>query len=177
LPAYLQSFFSLPVVRKDGQRLKYTEVVQELDRETVEYDINLGSPITQTVEMYLKVEKSKYATAVGWLGDLLWRSQFDADRLRISTAKILQTLPARKREGSDVSAALYDDLIFDPDRAPMAANNLFKQESCLPAVLEKLKSDPDAVIAQMEQLRTHRPFFFFFSLSLQVRHTLIAYLL
>ncbi|PLW42340.1 hypothetical protein PCANC_10506 [Puccinia coronata f. sp. avenae] len=129
LPAYLQSFFSLPVVRKDGQRLKYTEVVQELDRETVEYDINLGSPITQTVEMYLKVEKSKYATAVGWLGDLLWRSQFDADRLRISTAKILQTLPARKRRGQ---------------RRIMP--------SCRPG---ETQSDPDAVIAQMEQLRTH----------------------
>jgi len=155
LPVYLHSFFSLPVKRKDGSHLSYSEVVHQLDTQTVEYDINLGSPITQTLEIYMKVEKSKYATAIGWLGDLLWRSEFDVDRLRINSTKILQTIPSRKREGSDVSAALYDQLTFSPERSPMTANNLFNQESSLPIVLEKLKSEPQALVSQMERLRSH----------------------
>ncbi|KAA1091647.1 hypothetical protein PGT21_036499 [Puccinia graminis f. sp. tritici] len=155
LPTYLHSFFSLPVNRKDGSRLSYDEVVHQLDTQTVEYDINLGCPITQTLEIYMKVEKSKYPTAVSWLGDLLWRSEFDADRLRINTTKILQTIPSRKREGSDVSAALYDEMTFSADLAPLTSNNLFKQESSLPLVLEKLKSEPESLIKQMEQLRSH----------------------
>lgn len=142
--------------RKDGSHLSYSEVVHQLDTQTVEYDVNLGSPITQTLEIYMKVERSKYATAIGWLGDLLWRSEFDVDRLRINSTKILQTIPSRKREGSDVSAALYDQLNFSPHRAPITANNLFNQESSLPIVLEKLKSEPQALVSQMERLRSHR---------------------
>jgi Zn-dependent M16 (insulinase) family peptidase len=140
-------------------------VVHQLDTQTVEYDINLGCPITQTLEIYMKVEKSKYSTAVSWLGDLLWRSEFDADRLRINATKILQTIPSRKREGSDVSAALYDEMTFSADLAPLTSNNLFKQESSLPLVLEKLKSEPDSLIKQMEQLRSHRQFLCFFALA------------
>ncbi|KAI9610843.1 hypothetical protein H4Q26_008685 [Puccinia striiformis f. sp. tritici PST-130] len=155
LPAYLHSFFSLPVKRKDGSRLSYDEVVHQLDTQTVEYDINLGSPISQTLEVIMKVEKSKYATAVSWLGDLLWRSEFDVDRLRINTTKILQTIPSRKREGSDVSAALYDEMTFSADLSPLTSNNLFKQESSLPVILEKLKSEPEALVKQMEQLRSY----------------------
>ncbi|KNE93504.1 hypothetical protein PSTG_13132 [Puccinia striiformis f. sp. tritici PST-78] len=155
LPAYLHSFFSLPVTRKDGSRLSYDEVVHQLDTQTVEYDINLGSPISQTLEVIMKVEKSKYATAVSWLGDLLWRSEFDVDRLRINTTKILQTIPSRKREGSDVSAALYDEMTFSADLSPLTSNNLFKQESSLPVILEKLKSEPEALVKQMEQLRSY----------------------
>lgn len=155
LPTYINSFFSLPVNRKDGSRLAYDEVVHQLDTQTVEYDINLGYPISQTLEIYMKVEKSKYPTAVSWLGDLLWRSEFDVDRLRINTTKTLQTIPSRKREGSDVSAALYDEMTYSADLAPMTSNNLFKQESTLPLVLEKLKSDPESLVKQMEQLRSH----------------------
>ncbi|POW06319.1 hypothetical protein PSHT_10429 [Puccinia striiformis] len=136
LPAYLHSFFSLPS-RENGSRLSYDEVVHQLDTQTVEYDINLGSPISQTLEVIMKVEKSKYATAVSWLGDLLWRSEFD------------------KEEGSDVSAALYDEMTFSADLSPLTSNNLFKQESSLPVILEKLKSEPEALVKQMEQLRSY----------------------
>lgn len=155
LPTYLHSFFSLPINRSDGTRLSYDEVVRQLDTQTVEYDINLGSPISQTLEISMRVEKSKYGTAVSWLRDLLWGSVFDVDRLRINTTKVLQSLPSRKREGSIVAAALYDEMIFSSDLSPMTSINLFQQESSLPKVLEQLSSNPEYVVTQMERLRSH----------------------
>lgn len=80
LPVYLGSFFSLPVKRFDGTILPYEEVVRQLDEETVEYEIRLGTALSQTVEIMLKIEKTKYKKMIGWLSDLLWGSVFDPDR-------------------------------------------------------------------------------------------------
>ncbi|MBW0485783.1 hypothetical protein O181_025498 [Austropuccinia psidii MF-1] len=155
LSTYLTSFFSLPIKRKDGTSLSYDEVVHQLDKETVEYEINLGSPISQTLEVYMKVEKSKYATAISWFRDLLWGSIFDLDRLRINTTKILQNIPARKRDGNDVSQELYKTMVYSAESAPLLSLSFLNQEVTLPLVLERLKSEPEAVIKQMEQLRSH----------------------
>lgn len=80
LPIYLGAFFSLPLQRADGTELTFEQVVQELDRETIEYDIRLGPVISQTLELSIKVEKTKYASTVRWLRDLLWGLKFDVDR-------------------------------------------------------------------------------------------------
>lgn len=80
LPVYLGAFFSLPVRRADGSELSFEEVVQELDRETIEYDIRIGSVLSQTIELSLKVEKTRYESTVRWLRDLLWGLVFDVDR-------------------------------------------------------------------------------------------------
>ncbi|KAG0140396.1 hypothetical protein CROQUDRAFT_665240 [Cronartium quercuum f. sp. fusiforme G11] len=155
LNIYLSSFFSLPVQRSDGTSLTYDEVVKQLDKETVSYDVRMGPSIGQTLEIYLKIEKTKYPTMIGWLKDLLWGSKFDIDRLRITTAKALQNLPSMKRDGDSVVSALYQDLLYSPNTAPAMGLNLFKQDIWFPRILEELKTQPNEVVKQMERLRTH----------------------
>ncbi|EGF99466.1 zinc metalloprotease [Melampsora larici-populina 98AG31] len=155
LYVYLASFFSLPVKRSDGTLLPFDQVVKELDMETIEYDVRMGPSISQTLEIYFKIEKTKYSTMIGWLKDLLWGSKFDTDRLRITVAKALQNIPSMKRDGDSVSAALYEEMIYSPDLAPAMSTNLFKQDVWLPSIMEELKSHPQQVIEHLEKLRTH----------------------
>lgn len=79
---YLSSFFSLPVKRHSGQRLSHEEVVDQLDEQTVFYDIGLGTSGTfaETLRVTIRVEVAKYELAVAWLSDLLYGSEFSKER-------------------------------------------------------------------------------------------------
>ena len=79
---YLSSFFSLPVKRSTGERLSHEEVVNKLDDETVAYGAELGTGNTsgELLRVAIKVEKDQYGTAVSWLKDLLYGSEFDKER-------------------------------------------------------------------------------------------------
>jgi hypothetical protein len=79
---YLSSFFSLPVKRHSGQRLSHEEVVDQLDEQTVFYDIGLGTSGTfaETLRVTIRVEVAKYELAIAWLSDLLYGSEFSKER-------------------------------------------------------------------------------------------------
>ena len=79
---YLSAFFALPVQRQTGERLTYEEVVNKLDSETVSYEVGLGfsNSFTDTLRVTIKVETALYGTAIAWLRDLLYGSEFDKDR-------------------------------------------------------------------------------------------------
>ena len=77
---YTASFFSLPVVRLDGQRLSFEDVVTLLNKDTIEYNIGVGHPLHEDVKIAFRVQKSKYREAVKWISDLLFNAEFDVDR-------------------------------------------------------------------------------------------------
>lgn len=82
MPAYLSSFFSLPVKRQSGVRLSHEEVINQLDNETVSYEIGFGisNAFTDTFRVSIKVETALYENAVAWLKDLVYGSEFDKER-------------------------------------------------------------------------------------------------
>ena len=79
---YLGSFFSLPVKRQSGERLSHEEVVDQLDEQTVSYEVGLGLSglFTETLRVTIRVEVAKYELAVAWLKDLLYGSGFTKER-------------------------------------------------------------------------------------------------
>lgn len=80
LPLYTESFFSLPVIRSNGQKLSFEEVVKQLDSETVEYAIYSSSSLGDDIKLIIQVSKSLYPVAIEWAKDLLWGSVFDIQR-------------------------------------------------------------------------------------------------
>lgn len=80
---YLSTFFTLPVVRHNGLRLTHDDVVNQLDNDTVSYDAGLGisdSAFTNTLRVSIKVERAAYETAVAWVRDLIYGSEFNKER-------------------------------------------------------------------------------------------------
>ena len=68
--------------RQSGERLSHEEVVDQLDEQTVFYEIGLGTPgmFTETLRVAIRVEVAKYELAVAWLRDLLYGSEFSKER-------------------------------------------------------------------------------------------------
>ena len=82
ISTYASAFFSLPIKRSTGERLSHEQVVNKLDDETVAYAAELGvsNSFEELLRVAIKVEKDQYETAVLWLKDLFYGSEFDKER-------------------------------------------------------------------------------------------------
>lgn len=101
---FLKSIFSLPI-EKDGAVISYEDVVKGLGEDTTEYDASLGTSFgfREFAVFTLKAKSSKYAKSIQWLRDILWNTQFTAERIKIVASQILNDVPQAKRDGHDVS--------------------------------------------------------------------------
>jgi len=74
------------VKRQSGERLSHEEVVDQLDEQTVFYEVNFGTSgmFAETLRVTIRVEVAKYELAVAWLRDLLYNSEFTKERYVLS---------------------------------------------------------------------------------------------
>ncbi|KAI9445287.1 Metalloenzyme, LuxS/M16 peptidase-like protein [Lactarius indigo] len=153
---YLSSFFSLPVRRQSGERLSHEEVVDQLDDQTVSYEVSLGisGRFTETMRITIRVEVAKYELAVAWLRDLLYGSEFTKERLQITVAQIQQALPGLKRDGNTVLSAVSSELLYTSNSTTRASGVLI-QSDFIPTIAEKVHSSPEDVIQLFENFRKH----------------------
>jgi hypothetical protein len=70
------------VKRHTGERLSHEQVVDQLDEQTVFYEIGFGTSgtFTEMLRVTIRVEVAKYELAVAWLRDLLYGSEFSKER-------------------------------------------------------------------------------------------------
>ena len=82
ISTYLSAFFSLPVKRQSGEYLTHEQVINRLDNETVGYSVGFGllGTFTEMVRISIKVETAQFEAAVAWLKDLIYGSEFNAER-------------------------------------------------------------------------------------------------
>lgn len=62
--------------------MSHEEVINKLDDETVSYDADLGvnGGFSENLRISIKVETGMYETAIAWLRDLIYGSEFDKER-------------------------------------------------------------------------------------------------
>jgi Zn-dependent M16 (insulinase) family peptidase len=173
ISTYLSSFFSLPVRTLSGERLTHEQVVNKLDDETVAYEAELGinSAFEEIMRVSIRVEIAQYETALAWLRDLLYGSEFDKERqvsynlksyerrslpstqrLQITLAKTQQSLPELKRDARAVLSSTMSDLLYDETSTPRALGVL-SQAEVIPTLLQELQDEPERVVASFEELR------------------------
>ena len=80
LLVYLENMFASPIER-NGQRIEFDRVIIELEKDTVDYGIGLGNSVgnQETLIMRIQVEIEKYATAVQWLREIIFKGIFDVE--------------------------------------------------------------------------------------------------
>ncbi|KAF9069136.1 Metalloenzyme, LuxS/M16 peptidase-like protein [Rhodocollybia butyracea] len=159
ISTYLSAFFALPVKRQSGERLSHEEVINKLDNETVSYEIGLGiaNSFAETLRITIKnveVETAAYETAIAWLKDLVYGSEFDKERLAVTIAKIQQSLPEMKRDGNTVLGSLWADLMFS-EKSTSRAGGVLPQVDFVPKLAKELQESPDKILADFEEIRKH----------------------
>eukprot|EP00698_Gefionella_okellyi_P009668 TRINITY_DN2477_c0_g1_i3.p1 TRINITY_DN2477_c0_g1~~TRINITY_DN2477_c0_g1_i3.p1 ORF type:complete len:857 (+),score=228.50 TRINITY_DN2477_c0_g1_i3:509-3079(+) len=160
LPLLASMLFEAPIARDDGVTLSHEDVVASLNRDTVAFSCALGTsgssfeagPFAQYLNLTLKFDKSKYDLAARWIHDLLWSTQFTAERLRISANKLLNSIPASKRDGFAVTGALMKTMLYGSDSNHVAIN-MVKQSEFLTALLASLDTNATDVLNELNAVR------------------------
>ena len=155
LSIYLESFFVLPI-KRDGQLIEFEKVITELDRDTVGYGIDSGLRLgcVENIRIGIQVEKEKYPIAIKWFKELIWNSVFDVERIMAVNARLLADVPDAKRSGDDMLTAVHLMTHLAPESTGRARVTLVKA-LYLKRIKSLLKRDPEAVIANLEKLRSH----------------------
>ncbi|RHZ59352.1 hypothetical protein Glove_364g19 [Diversispora epigaea] len=155
LGIYLESFYGLPLNNKEtGKQLSFEEVISELNKETISYDYSLGvgKDFGEIICLEIKVEATKYKKGIQWLKDLLWNTEFTAERLKICTTKLLNDIPQSKRQGYDMSKVVSHAIHYGP-KSNKFALNVLNQERILPQVIKSLDTNPELIISEFSKLR------------------------
>ncbi|KAI9889816.1 MAG: hypothetical protein M1814_004918 [Vezdaea aestivalis] len=154
LPVYFENFFNTPVMR-DGKEIPFEDVVLQLERDTVSYDIDEGSydATPENVRVSLHCEPEKYETMIKWLLELFSKPVFDKMRLGAGVTKLLADVPDEKRSGNDMMASVGSMIQYTQDSITRASDTLVKAVY-LKRIKKLLHEKPEDVLLDMETLRS-----------------------
>ena len=103
-----------------SELIPHERVIAELEKDTQSTDTGLGLPpgcfqcghFPQLLVVEVKVEEEKYERGVQWLRDVLYGTQFTAERLKIIANRKIGDISSLKRSGSKIVRTLLQDLVF-----------------------------------------------------------------
>ncbi|XP_022082849.1 uncharacterized protein C05D11.1-like [Acanthaster planci] len=159
LPLFMEIIFESPVMR-DGVLIPYEDVVTQLAADTLSTESSLGfkgarfrcGQFSQLALIEVKVEVEKYTKGVQWLQELLYQTQFVADRLKIVANKMTNDVARLKRDGRTVAVAALRELNYVKE-SNFHVTSMMRQQKFLSSVVETLDKDPVSVIEDMKSLR------------------------
>jgi Zn-dependent M16 (insulinase) family peptidase len=160
LQLYLDCLFELPLER-EGVIIPFEDVVKELDKKTVKRSTAVGlstssfnvSDFSQLISFKTKCSKERYAEVVKLMSELLWKSVFSVERLKVSVSKLLNAIPQEKREGMKVARTALKVLCFDKERSNHLACSIFNQGEFLEKLQARLDENPNSVVEELTVFR------------------------
>jgi Zn-dependent M16 (insulinase) family peptidase len=147
-----------PIIR-NGEFIPHDQVVAQLAADTLFSESSVGidghcfrpGSFPQLVTLCIKVEAEKYEQGVEWLQELLYQTQFTAERIEIIAKKMLNDITSLKRKGRMIVRALSDDLNFASE-SNLESSSFLKQQPFLTSVLQQLEKDPNQVSDNLDRV-------------------------
>ncbi|KAM0748456.1 hypothetical protein T439DRAFT_358349 [Meredithblackwellia eburnea MCA 4105] len=149
IPVYTDMFTWLPLKRASGETLTSQQALNQVMADSVSCSMNVED---EQLVIRMKVLKDKYAIALEWLKDMIWGSVFDPKCLKVSVNNIIQTLQDRKQDGTCVASNSLTFAAFNYSSNSLA-RTLFVETVTMPALLQRLQSNPSSVVKDLETLR------------------------
>jgi len=153
LSLFADNFFNSPVLM-NGTRVEFEEVVKQLEKDTISYQITSAGRLgdSEGMAIQFQVEREKYTTAVKWLSTLMFDLIFDPIRLRAAVSKALADVPEAKRDGRTMAIEVDMALHLVPESYPVARRTLVKA-LYFRRLKKLLETEPDTVIKWFNELR------------------------
>ncbi|VEN47404.1 unnamed protein product [Callosobruchus maculatus] len=162
LPLMLESLLELPLER-DGKIISHDEVVAQLNDDTVNSSTSIGigshgmftcGSFSNSATLVLQVESSKYEKGLTWLRELLYKTVFTVERLKVIAMKMNNSVSQVKRCGRSVVAYVMKGLRYSEDSNVMK-NGILQQNKFLTEIIENLDTEAGGkeILEKMETLR------------------------
>lgn len=163
LTVLLDLFFESPVLR-GNTIIPYEEVVRELAADTLYRESTIGLALhsggrfscgsyCSYAAVIIKVEMAKYERGVQLLQEILFKSQFTAQRVKVKASKLINSIGEKKRDGPTLLQLMFHDLAFRND-TNQNKQNILRQEKFLNDMLNRLETEEAKVLQEIEQVRS-----------------------
>lgn len=154
IPIFNDNFLNTHI-KRDGQVVNFEQVVMELERDTVSYNIRSARALGDKDGLLIQfqVEPDKYAAAVKWLRTMMFDSIFDPLRLKAAVMKALADVPESKREGQGMAVEVDTAIHYEKTSLSVAKRVLVKAVY-LKRLKKLLEQDPDKIVSWFETLRS-----------------------
>ncbi|XP_076319317.1 uncharacterized protein C05D11.1-like [Tachypleus tridentatus] len=159
LPLLMELILESPLLR-DGTLVPYEVVVQQLATDTVSCGTSIGiggglfscGSYAQVALVCLVVEEEKYHVGVKWLRELLYQTQFTAERVHVQANKMVNEIAELKRKGSKIASTAMANICFTSQSNHWTAS-MIRQCNFLKNILQSIKTNPELVLDSLNQLR------------------------
>lgn len=157
LVLYMMNLFTTPVMR-GAKRVEFEDVVLDLERETVNYEIDSERGNPEMLSISFQTEPENYESIISWLRTLLFDAVHDPVRLHASLTKTLADIPEEKREGDSMAYSVLAMIQYQQSSSARGRSTLSKA-LYLKRIKKLLKDDEGAVLARFKELcqALHRP--------------------
>lgn len=167
LRSYSLLFFDLimesPIRQSDGNLIPYEQVVAAIESDTVSLQTTIGlessnqfscGSYSQTAILMIKTDYKKYIRGIQWVIDLLNRTEFTVDRVRVCAAKIANAVAQAKRNGNSVSKDLLKAVFYQFD-SNVRKCSMIHQQQFLNSLLERLDrpNEAEKIITDLNTIR------------------------
>ncbi|RKF55261.1 Uncharacterized protein OnM2_091020 [Erysiphe neolycopersici] len=153
LPLFFENFFKTPIMN-NGKEIKFEEVVQRLEKDTVSFVIKGGGNIgyDEGITITFQVEPEKYSAAIKWIHTMIFDSIFDETRISAAIARILAEIPELKRDGYRMAGSV-DSMIHLDNNSSVKARNTLVKAFYMKRLKKIFNKDPKSVISSLEDLK------------------------
>ena len=109
-------------VRRNEELIPYEAVVTALESDTIETEARLGiettsrfslGPFGNTATLCMQVVRGKYEIGVGWIAELLHKTEFTPERVKVCASKMVNDVAQAKREGNSIVRDLMKAMYYD----------------------------------------------------------------
>uniref|UniRef100_A0A182JL08 Uncharacterized protein n=1 Tax=Anopheles atroparvus TaxID=41427 RepID=A0A182JL08_ANOAO len=150
-------------VRRGDVLIPYEEVVSTLESNTVETATELGfassnrfsvGAYSSTATLHMQVVREKYATGINLIIELLHKTEFNNERIKVCATKLINEVAQAKREGNSIAKDILKAMRYRVD-SNVRMCSLLKQSKFLTTLVERME-DPDmatVVIAHLNKAR------------------------
>uniref|UniRef100_A0A2M4A8X6 Putative zn2+-dependent endopeptidase insulinase superfamily protein n=1 Tax=Anopheles triannulatus TaxID=58253 RepID=A0A2M4A8X6_9DIPT len=151
-----------PVQRGD-KLIPYEEVVAALESNTVETTLELGFKASSrfsvgsygnNATLHMQVVREKYVKGVELIGDLLYRTTFTPERIKVCATKLVNEVAQLKREGNSIAKEVMRAMRYRDD-CNVRTCSLLKQSKFLTGLLLQMEQSECAadIIANLYKTR------------------------
>ncbi|XP_058831479.1 uncharacterized protein C05D11.1-like [Topomyia yanbarensis] len=136
-------------IRRGDELIPYEAVVAALESDTIETEARLGietrsrfslGPFGTTATLCMQVVRNKYEVGVNWITELLHKTEFTVDRVKVCASKMVNDVAQAKREGSSIVRDMLKAMYYGED-SNVRVSSLLKQQKFLNVLIKQLDNE------------------------------------
>uniref|UniRef100_A0A182NNB5 Uncharacterized protein n=1 Tax=Anopheles dirus TaxID=7168 RepID=A0A182NNB5_9DIPT len=139
-------------IRRGDKLIPYEEVVATLESNTVETVTDLGfsslsrfsvGAYSATAILQMQVVREKYATGIELMTELLHKTEFTPERIKVCATKLINEVAQAKREGNSIAKDILKAIRYR-EQSNVRICSLLKQYKFLNTLLELIEKSESA---------------------------------